>query len=208
MARIKLNLSRLTLPQKIDKARQIVKALTGNPDFPTPTPALAGVTTAINDLDTAAASAQASRQDAKTKTTDQNDKEAIVDGLLTQLAAYVESVAGTDQKKILSAGMDTKGPGVATSGPPTVPQALAATAGDHDGEIDLSWDTVTGAKSYVMEKSPDPPTATSWAHAGVSTKSSMTITTLASGTRYWFRVAAIGTNGQSGWSDPATKIAP
>jgi hypothetical protein len=51
MARIKLNLSRLSLSQKIDKARQIVKALTGNPDFPTPTPALADVTGAIDDLD-------------------------------------------------------------------------------------------------------------------------------------------------------------
>jgi len=83
MARIKLNRSRLSLPQKIDKARQIVKALTANPDFPTPTPALAGVTTAVDDLDKAAAAAQASRQDAKTKTTDQNSKEAIVDWFLS-----------------------------------------------------------------------------------------------------------------------------
>lgn len=29
-----------------------------------------------------------------------------------------------------------------------------------------------------------------------------------SGTKYWFRVAAIGTDGQGPWSDPATKIAP
>jgi hypothetical protein len=92
--------------------------------------------------------------------------------------------------------------------PPAVPPALAATAGDHDGEIDLSWDTVAGAKSYVIEKSPDPPTPTSWAHAGVSTKSKMTISGLTSGTRSWFRVAAVGPSGQSGWSDPATKIAP
>lgn len=35
-----------------------------------------------------------------------------------------------------------------------------------------------------------------------------TISGLTSGVRYWFRVAAIGASGQSGWSDPATKIAP
>lgn len=87
----------------------------------------------------------------------------------------------------------------------SAPEGLGATGGEHDGEIDLSWDTVAGAKCFVMEKSPDPPTPTSWAHAGVSMKSKMTIATLASGTRYWFRV---GTSGQSGWSDPATKIAP
>jgi fibronectin type III domain protein len=85
---------------------------------------------------------------------------------------------------------------------------LGATAGDHDGEIDLSWDTVDGAKSYVIEQSLDPPTVTSWGHAGVSTKSSAAINGLTSGTRYWFRVAAVNANGTSGWSDPATKIAP
>ena len=97
---------------------------------------------------------------------------------------------------------------VSTSEKPTQPAALAVTAGDHDGEIDLTWDTIVGSKSYVIEKSPDPPTPTSWAHAGVSTKSRTTVSGLTSGTRYWFRVAAINANGQSGWSDPATKIAP
>lgn len=60
----------------------------------------------------------------------------------------------------------------------------------------------------MIQKSPDPPTETSWAHAGVSTKSKATIADLDSGTRYWFRVAAVNANGQSGWSDPAMKIAP
>jgi hypothetical protein len=54
----------------------------------------------------------------------------------------------------------------------------------------------------------DPPTPTSWTHAGVATKSRATISGLTSGTRYWFRVAAVNSNGQSGWSDPAAKMAP
>ncbi|PYS47941.1 MAG: hypothetical protein DMF68_14680 [Acidobacteria bacterium] len=82
------------------------------------------------------------------------------------------------------------------------------TVGDHDGEVDLQWDTVRGARSYVIEISADPPTNTSWQHKTVSTKSRATIEGLTSGTKYWFRVAAVGANGQSGWSDPATKIAP
>jgi hypothetical protein len=95
-----------------------------------------------------------------------------------------------------------------TPTPPSPPRVLVATSALHDGEIDLSWDMVTGAMTHVIEKSPDPPTATSWTHAGVSIKSEMTISGLTSGARYWFRVAAVGTSGQSGWSDPATKIAP
>lgn len=208
MARIKLSTSRLPLTEKIARARQIVKALSGNASFPTPTPDLAGVTTAIGDLEAAFTASQAARQDAKAKTTDQNNKEDIVDRLLAQLASYVEAVAGDDEKLIQSAGMDVRAPAVSTSDTPAQPAALAATAGDHDGEIDLTWDTSVGTKSYVIEKSLDPPTPTSWTHAGVSTKSRTTVSGLTSGTRYWFRVAAVNANGQSGWSDPATKIAP
>ncbi|HEX8162016.1 MAG TPA: fibronectin type III domain-containing protein [Pyrinomonadaceae bacterium] len=39
-------------------------------------------------------------------------------------------------------------------------------------------------------------------------KSQATIEGLTSGKKYWFRVAAVGPNGQSGWSNPATKLAP
>lgn len=91
---------------------------------------------------------------------------------------------------------------------PDTPTGLESTVGDHDGQIDLSWDPVSGAKSYVIQQSADPPTTTSWTHDSTSTKSSATVDGLTSGTRYWFRVSAVGPRGQSGWSDPATKIAP
>jgi hypothetical protein len=120
----------------------------------------------------------------------------------------VESVAGSNEALILSAGMDIRAAPVASTAPPEQPQALTPTANDRDGEVDLSWDTVAGAKSYVIDKSADPVTASSWSHAAVSTKSNFTVTGLTSGTRYWFRVAAVNNNGQSGWSDPAMKIAP
>ena len=208
MAKIRLNLNSLTVPQKLAKAQQIVSSLTGNASFPTPAPGLANITSAINELDSAAAAVQTARQTAKEKTSAQNEKEATLDQLLTQLASYVESVAGSDEQKILSAGMDMRAPAVPTNAPPEQPQALTPTAGDHDGEIDLSWDTVSGAKSYIIEQSADPVTPTTWTHKGVSTKSSYTAKGLTSGTRYWFRVAAVNNNGQSGWSDPAMKIAP
>lgn len=208
MSKIKLNLFRLSIPQKIAKAQQIAAALTGNASFPTPSPPLAMITAATNDLNTAYAEAQAARQTAKEKTSAQNQKEDALDQVLTQLAAYVESVAGSNEQLILSAGMDTRAAAVAATDPPGPPQGLTPTAGDHDGQIDLSWDPVTGAKSYVIDQSVDPVTATSWSHGGVSTRSNFTAKGLISGTRYWFRVAAVNNNGQSGWSDPATKIAP
>jgi hypothetical protein len=126
---------------------------------------------------------------------------------MLQLAAHVESVAGANDNLIHSAGMDTKAVPTVTA-MPAPPMSFSAIAGDHDGEIVLSWDRVIKAKSYVVEQSPDPPTATSWAHAGVATKANMMINGLTSGTRYWFRVAAVRASGQSGWSAPTTRIAP
>ena len=87
------------------------------------------------------------------------------------------------------------------------PTGLSARGSDHDGEIDLSWDRVANAKSYLIEKCADPPSASGWVHAGAATRTLATINGLTSGTRYWFRVAAVSSAGPSGWSDPATRIA-
>jgi Fibronectin type III domain len=208
VGKIKLNLRSLPIPEKVAKARTIITSLTGNADFPTPNPTLLAITAVTDDLEAAAATVQDEKQQLKTSVSKQNEKEDLFDAAFSKLVGYVQSVAGDDEAMIHSAGMDTKAAGGPSTSTPALPPALSATAGDHDGEIDLTWDTVPKAKSYVIEKSGDPPTATSWQHAGVSTKSSTTIDGLTPGTRYWFRVAAVGTAGQSGWSDPASKIAP
>ena len=62
--------------------------------------------------------------------------------------------------------------------------------------------------AIIVQKSPDPISPTSWQQASVVTKSKTTVSGLTSGTKYWFRVAAVGTAGQGPWSDPATKLAP
>ena len=209
MAKIRLNFSRLSISEKIARARQIVTAMTGNANFPTPTPALASIATAATTLQTGDGDVLVARQQVSQKISSRNEGEDALDLLMTQLAGYVESVAGDNETMIRSAGMDTRDRrSVSTADAPGQAQALTPDSGDHDGEIDLTWDRVPGAKSYVVEKSPDPPTATSWQHAGVSTKAHFTAGGLISGTRYWSRVASVNSNGQSGWSDPATKIAP
>ncbi|MBD0373266.1 MAG: fibronectin type III domain-containing protein [Pyrinomonadaceae bacterium] len=207
MPKVKLNFRGLSVPEKIARARQIVTAMTGNPNFPSPQPTLAQVNSSIDELEEAHATAQAARQAAKASTTALNNKEEAFDRTLSQLAGHVESISGDDEQKIQSAGMDVRSTPTPVGELPA-PETLNATQGDQEGEIDLAWDKVTGARSYVIERSADPPTATSWSHAAVSTKSQVTIGGLTTGTKYWFRVAAVGPQGQSGWSNPATKIAP
>jgi len=207
MPRIKLNLRNLSIPDKVQRGRQIVTAMTNNANFSNPHPPLAEVTAALASLDQNYALLQAAKADVKAKASTQDDAEGKVDQILAQLAAYVESIAGNDEKVITSAGLTTQ----ASRSAPTVlspPQNLSATAGEREGVIDLSWKKVPNAKSYTIQMSPDPPTPESWTHGAIATASTRTIENLASGKRFWFRVAAIGAMGQSGWSEPATKIAP
>jgi hypothetical protein len=207
MSRIKLNLRNLSIPDKVQKGRQIITAMTNNGNFSSPHPPLNEVTAALATLEQDYALVQAAKADVKAKVTTLDDSEGKVDQTLAQLAAYVESIAGTDEKIITSAGLATAS---SRSAPIFLspPQGLSATVGDHEGVIDLSWKKVSKAKSYTIQMSPDPPTPESWTHAAIATASTRTIENLASGKRFWFRVAAIGAMGQSGWSEPATKIAP
>jgi hypothetical protein len=159
---------------------------------------------ARNALSASAIPLGSRKQAVKTALADQTIKEDALEQLVSQIASYVESVAGNDETLITSAGMDPRAPSSASTMPDT-PSGLETTVGDRDGEIDLSWNPSSSAKSYLIQQSADPPTATGWTHAGTSTKSSITIDALSPGIRYWFRVCAVRASGQSGWSDPATK---
>ncbi|HXI22415.1 MAG TPA: fibronectin type III domain-containing protein [Pyrinomonadaceae bacterium] len=206
MPKVKLNFRGLSIRAKIAKGRQVIGSITGNPNFPNPHPALADVTALINAAESKASEVDATTQLRKTQTTELGALEDQLDAVMAQLASYVDSVSAGDEAKIQSAGLDTRAAASTTTEPPAVPSALDVTVGDRDGELDASWDTVAGAKSYIIELSEDQPNA--WRHSGVSTKSKYTLSGLVSGKRYWIRVAAINSVGQSGWSDPATKIAP
>ncbi|MHB8521330.1 MAG: fibronectin type III domain-containing protein [Limisphaerales bacterium] len=90
-------------------------------------------------------------------------------------------------------------------GPVAVPQYQQATMGDNEGTDDLQWEPVSGANSYVVEYSPNP--TGPWTQSAIVTRSSHTVGGLTSGTKYWFRVRAVGAAGPGPWSDPAMKMA-
>jgi hypothetical protein len=207
MAKVILSFRRLTIPEKIAKVRQIVTALTDNNNFPNANPTLTLITAGADNLEAAYTTTLANKQAVKTSITNQTISEDDLVQLVSQLARDVENRAGGDETLIISAGMDVKA-GPTAPGMPDAPSGLEITIGDHDGELDLSWNPVSGVRSYEIQLSPDPPTNTTWTHAATSTKSSTTISDLTPGTRYWFRVSAITAGGQSDWSDPATKTAP
>lgn len=206
MPKISLKLSRLSISEKLDLAKRIASSLAGNASFPSPNPTLAQLGTAMNNLRTAHEEALLARQQAKEKTAIQNQREDEFDDVVTRMAAFIASIAGEDPVLIASAGLDSTA--ASTSGPPVMPAAFAVTFGDADGELDASWNASERAASYILEQSLQSPPNAQWTQVAVTTKSTHTITGLQSGVRYWFRVAAVGPDGQSGFSDPATRIAP
>jgi len=192
---------------KITLAGTIVTAMTGNPNFTTPVPALAAITAKKTALETAYNDGLIQRQQAKTATEVVADTEKELAQILTQAALYVENVSGGDEAKILSAGMSVKD--VASPvGELPAPMGLYATSGDEDGEIVLNWEPVRGAKSYVVQMTTDPNVPDSWTHKKNVTESFTDIKGLTSGGKYWFRVAGVGAAGQGAFSDPAAKYAP
>lgn len=207
MAKVKLNLSTLTTTEKVQLARTIVTAMTGNATYATPVPSLASLTADADDLETKDNDREVKSLAAQAATSLLHDAEAALDKRLAQMGNYVEVASDGDEAQILSAGMSVRAPRTPVGSLPAV-QSLAATSGDQPGECDLIWQPILKAKNYVVEKSPDPITPTSWQQVGFSSKSRFTVTGLTSGTKYWFRVAALGTGDPGPWSDPATAMSP
>lgn len=209
MPKVRLNFSKLTVTEKVARTRQVVEAMTTNSaSFPNPMPALADVTAAVNALEQANADAAEARAVSKQRTAALEEKEDALDALMSRLASFVDSASGGKEEIILSAGLDVRAPSLVSNVPPGAPTNLVLTMGDVDGEIDLAWNSAQGAQSYVVQMSPNPPNDSSWTQAAVVATSKHSINNLTSGTKYWFRVAAVGVGGQSGWSDPAVKMAP
>ena len=173
MSQVKLNLQGLTIPQKVQKFRQIITAMTGNANFTTPDPALAALTTATDNLETRYNDAQAARTTAKELTDLQDTAEKAADVLMTGEASYVQLKSGGDAAKIQSAGMEVRDPS-APIGDLPAPGGISASEGDHDGEVDVHWNRVKGAKSYVTQRTTTPTDAASWGNSAISTRARST----------------------------------
>jgi len=148
MADVKVGLRSLTIPQKIAKATSIVEQMTGNPNFTTPNPALADVTTKTTTLETAQSAADAIRQASKAQTVLLSLTEDELDALLDQLGSYVDNIAAGDEQIILSSGYDVAD----TTGdvdPLYAPEDFTGTTGDEVGEANLMWNRLKNVGKHT-----------------------------------------------------------
>jgi hypothetical protein len=204
---VKLSLNRLSPAEKVALANTVVTAMTGNPNFLTPSPPLATVTTQSTALNTKIGAYNSTKSANETALAERHDAEDTLDDTLASLAAYVENASGGDRTKIESAGMAVR----AERTPPQVPgmvMNLSLTAGDFPGTLDAAWDPAPFSRMYDLQISPDPMSEASWVNKTTGTKSSKTIEGMTSGSKMWVRVRANGSAGPGPWSDPATKVVP
>ena len=205
MAKINLSLKLLTVAEKVALAELLVTELTGNPDFTDPEPTLASITTLKNALNTRAGTAAVARQESKTQTALLNTAEDELDAGLTALGGWAEGKVMGNPDKLTGGGFTLQADG----SPTTLVQvtALEVSRGDNAGEIDWMCDSQDGATGYEIQCSTNPNDPALWQHADVFSKSSGTLTGLATGVRCWIRCRALGTNNKKGpWSNPADKV--
>jgi hypothetical protein len=84
-----------------------------------------------------------------------------------------------------------------SASPPTPPTNITASSST-PGEATLSWDSIDGATDYVIQYRTENESNWTTVNDGTSSTNSVTISGLADG-NYYFRVAAINSNGQGGW---------
>jgi hypothetical protein len=196
--KVALNMNRLSVPAKINKARLIVEAVSGNMDiFESPSPDLSSVEEAIDDLETAWNEAA---DGGKSKKAQMHDKEAELLKLMNDLAHYVEAVADGDVNVIHLAAMDTKRPSA------RVQSDFEVTYNGESGKVVVKRKSVKNA-SYIWQYSPDPVSAVSWKDAGTTTQSKITIGGLTPGIKYWFRVAIVDKDGKHEFNSPVSIFA-
>jgi len=180
-------------------ANNIVQKMTNNPSFPTPTPTLAALTAAIDDLHSAETAALSR---AKGSATVRDDKRTVLVSLLQQLDGYVQSVADATPENgaaiIESAGLAVR------KVTPRGKRTFAATTGPLAGSAVVTAASAGPRSSYEWQYSTDG--GKTWVFAPATTQGSTKVTGLPSGTTVQFRYLAVTPKGGQGDWSPAVSL--
>ena len=207
MSKFKLELQKKTILQKLAMGVNHIAAMLLNAFYPQATrvPTDAQYQTAQDELQAANDAVTLLEGQLTAAVATRNDKEAIWDTLTTARAGNCEAVTPNDLAKLATVGLPLRSDPTPVGDMPA-PANLRATMGDLEGEIDLQWDAIYGAVSYIIECREYNP-ATGWSQIKFLKQSKFTVTGLVSGKTYAFRVRALGPKGEGPWSDEAVKMA-
>lgn len=190
---VKLNFTNLTPGQQIIKARDIVTKMTGNPHFPTPNPALADVTIAID----AFAAAEGAMDRSRAKTIVRNARRVELEKIMQKLQYYVQYTSGGNPEIIVTSGMDVNDVRNPLGFLPA-PAEVIGKNGGLLGTVDLRWKAIPKKTGYRIEGTTNP--SEGWPIVLEAAKASATITDLTPGVTYYFRVATLSHAGYNAFS--------
>jgi hypothetical protein len=193
-----LNLPEHKTPAYVSRALAIVSAMTGNPNFPSPTPPLGTISSAIEAL----ADAEAKTLSRASVTFPERDQARFaLHGLLLELRFYVQRIADGDAERataiIESAGMYVKRPSIR---PPRVFKAKRIAS----GAIALIVPSASKYASYEWAISHDE--KETWASLPPTKQATTTVRELTPGSRVYFRYRAVTPAGPTDWRDPISII--
>jgi hypothetical protein len=202
--KVLLETNNLTTLGGIQLGQGIHTHLTGNANFTAPIPSLPDLQAAIDAAQAALDESNMAFDTLRMKRAERRAATKALIIVLESLAGYVQAASGGDEAKILSAGMAVRPPAEPV-GPLGAPQNLRATIGELEGTSQLEWDSMYGARSFHVE------CATGangpWNPVTSVTGTRVVVNSLTSGTKYFFRVRALGAAGYGPWSDIAMKMA-
>jgi hypothetical protein len=206
MARVKLSLAEKSDSALLTFTQQHIAAMSGNASFHTPVPTATALLALYTNFESALEAADHAATTAKEKMVLKDMARVALEQGLTQRGNYVELTAAGDETKIRSTQLPIRETATLLGELPA-PADFVATMGDQEGEIDLIWSRVQGAKSYLIQHSPYA-TPRVWSQAQVVTSSKVTVGGCTPGEMRVFRVAAVGTAGKGPWSEESVKMAP
>jgi hypothetical protein len=192
-----LKLPEYKVPLLISLARGIVKAMEGNPAFPSPVPPLKDVLAAIDALEAAEVTKQSGLRGAVAA---RNDKRRELVNILQYLRAYVQKIADGDLENaaaiIQSAGMHVK------KKRPLPVRVFAAKDGDVSGAVILTAPWAGPHASYEWQHSLDE--MKTWIPLPPTTQSTTSVTGLVPGALVYFRYQTVTKDGVGDWSQPVS----
>ena len=180
--------------------RAIIQALTGNAAFPSPTPTLAVLSGAVNDLEIAQTAALTR---AKGAVEVRNEKHAALLTLLADLRAYVQTVANAAPPEHSAAIVQSAGMNVRKT-PVRKPRVFAAIQGSVSGAVKLVAPFAGSRAAYDWQWSSDG--GKTWQLAPSTVQARTGMIGLTPGSTVLFRYRAVTKAGESDWSEPTTFI--
>ncbi|HEY8895127.1 MAG TPA: fibronectin type III domain-containing protein [Niastella sp.] len=181
-------------------ANRILGCAKGNSFFPD--------TTLVQELEKRTIAFQVSMNNAadggKTLIAIRKDCRRSLIEIMVQYGFYVSQICKGDQAMLLSSGFDlSKEVGVLKL-QATIDSLEVSNA--KPGEAYIKVNSVKGARAYVHQYSMELPTGTTVWVSETTTSRKHTFTGLKPMATYWFRVIAVGRNGQSVISEPVSRV--